>query len=323
MASAHRTRMPPRLAGAVLLLLAGVSFPRAARADQSTSPATPGCGDERAAWQKQATLTTATALADCELAAGHVVAAATVLVPFANKATRDNPESTRARHVLDSALAPLFLVTVEVDLAGRDVFVDGVKTGVSPLPAPLVLQPGRHTITAAPSSLPSARHTIEGGPGESQGVFLRTVPLSAQAIGFDAPASDSEIAPPGRPRVPVLIAGAVLAVAAISTGVALTVAASSESGHVSDARAAVLAQGGDTSSCLSPTAAFAAQCGALSSARDARTQDVDIADAAFVGGAVVVAATLAYWFWPRSVAAVRPSPFAGSHMGGVTLGGSF
>lgn len=88
-------------------------------------------------------------LAQSELRSGHEADAAKHFAQY----LREHKEATEAERQgaeagLTSAKASVAELTVHVDQDGASVLVDGVVEGTTPLPGPLYLSPGSHTISA-------------------------------------------------------------------------------------------------------------------------------------------------------------------------------
>ena len=88
-------------------------------------------------------------LAQSELRSAHEADAARHFAQY----MRENKEASAAERQeaekgLSTAKAGLGEITVSVDIADADVYVDGNLEGRSPLPAPVYLKPGSHTLEA-------------------------------------------------------------------------------------------------------------------------------------------------------------------------------
>jgi hypothetical protein len=70
--------------------------------------------------------------------------------------------------------------------------LDGAVIGVSPLPGPVLLNPGRHTLAAARDGYETARRVIDAPAGREEAVMLDPAPL--------APAPTAEPSPRAAPR---------------------------------------------------------------------------------------------------------------------------
>jgi hypothetical protein len=289
------------------------------------------CQSVRAAWSADPDVESSTDLARCELGIGHAADAARLLSPYMQRKTGSKAE-VAAEEVYDAARARVLTVFAEIDLAGADVTVDGAPAGKAPLDGPLFLAPGPHTIGASASAEPPVQQTVRGGAGLAVSVVLRVVPLRHDAVGYDAPTYEQDVAGSSKRKV-IGIVGASLAGAALVVGVTFTVLAVSKASSASNAQTSIRAAGGNGSSCMDPVATtFAGPCATLHDALVQRDTFADVALGGYLVMAAAAGATLAYLFWPGrarpaawspTVASVRPAPLVGSGVGGVMLSGAF
>lgn len=112
-------------------------------------------------------------LAQSEVRSGHEADAATHFAQY----LREHKEATESERQgalqgLAAAKASVMEVPVEVDVAGAEVFVDQTLEGTSPLPGPLYLSPGKHTILARKEGRED-RVEIDAVAGQSAAVTLR------------------------------------------------------------------------------------------------------------------------------------------------------
>lgn len=154
-----------------------------------------------------------TNLAMAEMQLGKYADAATHLT----QALRDFPHDTdlqkkqRADVEANLVAAKQHVVTLNVTVSepGADVDVDGARVGRAPLPAPLFLEPGEHTVRATAPGFAGAAETIRRPAGSEQDVTLSLVPLAPvlppPAKPSAVPADDAG-APTAPPFHPGLIA---------------------------------------------------------------------------------------------------------------------
>ena len=112
-------------------------------------------------------------LAQSEVRSGHEAEAAAHFAQY----LREHKEATEterqgATSGLATAKAAVMEVPVEVDADGAEVFVDQTLEGTSPLPQPLYLAPGRHTILARKEGREDSVQ-IDAVAGHSTTVTLR------------------------------------------------------------------------------------------------------------------------------------------------------
>jgi hypothetical protein len=107
--------------------------------------------------------------------------------------------SDEDRRIVDEALAALKdyvgWVSVVVDAPGAHVFVDGDAVGTTPLPAPLVLDLGKHTISIRNDGEKDAEKAVDVTAGTAITVTL-TLPRPVNA------AAHEQVSPPPAPTMP-------------------------------------------------------------------------------------------------------------------------
>lgn len=183
--------------------------------------------------------------------------------------------------------------------ANRDrisIAVDGKTIGVTPLPAPLFVEPGLHSIEARLNGVRDTR-TIGVDAGKEYGIDFAFKPAettgNARAMASKTVAQQQTVgAAPGRSVVPVIIGGAAFAVA-LGAGIALL---DSSSSSYDDARALQSQIGPAGCSSPSRNSGFCAELKAASEKGDSRERWGVVALA--TAGVALVAFPV-YWFWPR------------------------
>jgi hypothetical protein len=145
-------------------------------------------------------------LAQSELRSGHEAEAAKHFAQYLRevKDATDN-ERQSAESGLSASKAVVAEVTVNVDEEGATVAVDGTSEGQSPLPGPIYLTPGSHTITAKKEARDVAVQ-VNAVAGQTSSTSLRfkktgATPPVAAADGEPAPKTEKE-APPATPEAP-------------------------------------------------------------------------------------------------------------------------
>jgi len=308
----------------VLPVLALLTIAVPARADA------PPCGEERAAWTKEANLATATALGQCAIGAGRFGEAAQVLAPFQTASKIPTPEEARAQKLYADAAAKVLVLKIEVDVLDADVAIDGASVGKSPLPGPMYVAPGAHTIVVTAKGYAPVQHGVAGGGGETRTVPMRVVPVRRDVVGYDLPTT--EPAPQGRTKSrAILVVGYSAAGIAFAATAVLAVLAIGKSASADDTRKAIVAGGGNSATCASP-GAFATQCATLHDQLHSRDSLANAAVGTFLVGGAILGATIAYALWPTgkkrdvwepSIARVRTEPLIGRGMGGLVVTGAF
>jgi hypothetical protein len=221
-----------------------------------------------AAWNIKKRAEIAGNLAFCEAKLGMSRDAAEHAAYFLRTATKGTPsERTSAEHVLSEAQKKVAAVSVKVDPADAEVRIDDQFIGRGPFLDPFFLEPGKHTIEARRDGYETARASVEAKPGDAQ-----DVPLACKSAGH---------------ANPLVIGGAVLAGLSLGAGVVFAVVSSSKA---SSANAALATLTPGPTAC----AAHGSVCAAIDSDRGAHDTFGDAAVGAFVGAAVLGAATAVY-----------------------------
>jgi hypothetical protein len=214
----------------------------------------------------------------------------------------------KAEAVLAEQAAHVGHVRVEAPDGARIAVDGGPSAGVSPLPAPIDVSPGRHTVEAR-FGAETASTVVSPGPGETvvwqlqfervrapapRAVVVARTPVAATAQPTrKPPASARWVASAG------LIVGGLTSLA-IAGGF---LAASSDE----NSKWAVL----DLQTGYCPQPPSTAQCASLKKAADVRATDQNVAVGFGVAsGALVVAGVLTFIVWPERHHEAPPSSFA-------------
>lgn len=131
-------------------------------------------------------------LAQSELRSSHERDAAQHFNEYLREATdASQAERDAAQAGLGSARAAISEVTVVTE-ADADVSVDGVLQGPAPLPAPLYLDPGMHTLQVKKGDRVSSQ-SVSAKAGETREIKLRLAP---EAAAPTTPKPVTSVAPP-------------------------------------------------------------------------------------------------------------------------------
>jgi hypothetical protein len=230
---------------------------------------------------------------------------------LASSALADEPEVARAAIAPSSpeAVAPPSDATllVELDDPSVQVLLDGLPLAIVGLRGSFRITPGHHLVEARKDGLPPQRRPIDALAGETSGAVFHMVPWNTAAIGYDVPAHEPDHYRARDPdRGPLLLAGAVLAVAGLGLGVGLNLAANGKANEAHAEQAAIASGGGTTSTCSAPSAALAPTCSALRGSLTARDLEANVAAGSYVAGGIVAVATVAYWVWPAIERSLEP-----------------
>jgi hypothetical protein len=227
---------------------------------------------------------------------------------------------------------------IEVDEPRAHVSLDDRPLDDDEARRPQVVAPGHHVVEARVEGRPPQRQEVEVGAGQTSGVVLRLVPLSTDAIGYDAPVEGPRDHAHGETyRLPLLLGGAALAAGGLGLGVAMNATANARADEAHLAQATITRAGGTSSACASPPSPLVSTCSALQHALSARDLDANLSVASYVTGGVLAAATVTYLIWPvlspvfhhhdehhsSWLASVRPTPSVAPNGAGLVLGGSF
>jgi hypothetical protein len=135
-------------------------------------------------------------LAQSELRAGHPEDACGHFSEYIRTNTEANEaEKQEAELGLAASKSKVAEVTVTVDVSGAQITVDGVDKGAAPLPGPLYLAPGAHTIDAKAGDRHASKSvTVGAGQAASAALSIRTAGAAGAAAapptsGAPAPAA--------------------------------------------------------------------------------------------------------------------------------------
>jgi hypothetical protein len=142
-------------------------------------------------------------LAQSELHSGHVADAANHFAQFLRENSETTPaERSDAEKGLRAAKTKVEEVNVSASQGGAEIFVDGQSVGLSPLPGPIYLAPGTHTIQAKKGS-ESASTSVAAMAGQATTATLSFGagggPATPNAGGANA-SSGAGTAPPTGPE---------------------------------------------------------------------------------------------------------------------------
>ncbi|WP_438033786.1 hypothetical protein [Sorangium sp. So ce204] len=286
-----------------------------------------------AAWSIRPHRQIAGNLAACELKVGRYRDAAEHLA-FLMRPTPDGkptPLSQEHRALLDEAMAKIAVLQIDAE-PGTTVVLDGNIVGQAPLPTPLYLEPGEHTIEGRSASGLVEKHSTRFDAGTQRTIALQPrAPQAAAPPQAALPVAPPPVAPAPPPdtrvRDGVVIGGLALGGAALAAGVVLVVVSNGKSEDASEARHSIAKDGG-INACKDP--AFRARCDALADAKLAEQTTRDLAIAGFVtASAALGGAALASMLWPvgapRAEAArgLRIAPAVTAQSAGLMIGGAF
>ncbi len=203
------------------------------------------------------------------------------------------------------AVQHVVALTIEVNLDGAQLKVDGVPIGPSPLGWPYYVDPGRHVVSARIERLPTAESEVTGEAGGTVTVALtipNALPVGDKASVAPRPAEGAPEADTaggrGRPFPPAWLALPLGAAAVgIGLGFGMRERASSINHDISNLQDVIWSRSGPGRACDAPTGANATDCGTMSAAYSAFDGNATGSIAGFsiasgamaIGGAMLIA----------------------------------
>ncbi|WP_104981077.1 tetratricopeptide repeat protein [Sorangium cellulosum] len=294
-----------------------------------------------AAWALQKRLQIAGNLAEAEMKLGRFRDAAEHLAHYLREAPKEQPpppaaEIQSAEALYAAARAQVGALSIATLENGAEILVDGEVVGIAPLPAPVFVEPGMHTVSARRGSRFGARQVrIDKGGAASVEVVLEERNLGASTTPPRAepphgaapqpPANASPERPAGGARLPLvpMVIGGALGVVGLGVGVGFTLAANAKA---TDIDGPLRVGDGDRSACYQSRSAACARLGDAVDQLDAFTSTAVVG---YVVGGAAIAATAGYVLWSRSagdsqgIAQVMAAPWLAPGSGGVGVAGRF
>ncbi|MFT3775098.1 MAG: PEGA domain-containing protein [Minicystis sp.] len=212
---------------------------------------------------------------------------------------------------------------VSADPRGASIWIDGARSGESPLPDDVFVDPGDHTVEARLDGYTAAVQQVHVEKGNAAAVTLTLVPVVKQAPPVDPTPTVAPVK--RRSLIPGLALGAV-SVVGLAGGIAFI---SMSSSSKSEAEAMSQSIVGNHQSCVGGAGNYdAARCGPLNDKAKAYATYHNVAVGAFIAGGIAAAGTAAYFLWPSKRAGatghdLRVAPVFGSRDGAVIVTGSF
>jgi hypothetical protein len=245
-------------------------------------------------------------LAQVEIELGEYVGAAT----HANQALVGLGKNATVQTDLTKAKEHIGTVAVFFNVEGVEVTVDGAVIGTSPITSPVFLEPGTHKVAASKVGYAWQERNLTISKGEelrvdmqlvaSNGAVAKEEPKTVTKSPSDkqktpdAPFDDSNRVSSDGPNPYILIAGGVVTVGGLVTGLVFNAKANSKFDD-GDSRLADVAAG----NCYAPTAANKPNCATAAQEIKDGDKAKNFAIASFVVGGAAAVGTLVYWLWPR------------------------
>jgi tetratricopeptide (TPR) repeat protein len=246
-------------------------------------------------------------LAQVEIALREYVAAAT----HADMALRELGENLGVERDLAAAKRHIGTLDVATNVDGALVEIDGKPQGLTPLQGVIYVEPGEHYVSVTSTHALKVDRRIQLEPGMAQRIEIALVrervgkPVSPHAGTrtteeiLAGPRSASErtnrVRGGSRPNPAALVAGGLLSVGGIGSGIWLNSRAESKYDAASAKRRDV-----GSSGCREPDGASALrECRSILEDLKDGDRARNWATASFALGGAALVGTALYWFWPR------------------------
>jgi hypothetical protein len=229
---------------------------------------------------------------------------------------------------LNTAREHVAALTIEVNVAGAEVLIDGVSAGTSPLADAVFVEPGAHRVEAKHEGYADGVNVVQGAQGATLPVTLTLAPAApvpparsgdTGGTGGTGPATPPPPQVQGGPNKAVVISGAVVTGIGLGVGIGLVVAAQAKTSGA-DTALATLTMPGTATLCQTST------CATINSDRQAHDALAKGAVGAFVTAGAIGVATLGYALLsPKGAqkAGARVVPIVGSREAGVAITGAW
>jgi hypothetical protein len=225
---------------------------------------------------------------------------------------------------------------IEIPAAvGSEVSVDGDRVGTAPLPGPVAVNTGAHTINVrAPNGATSTR-SVTVLAGERKAVDAQATPPPAPVAAAPPPELEPQPHRSGfwpANMIPIYVGGGLVVVSAGVAIGALIARQSAQNNANTEARELTL----DDVPCPAPSAATSSQvsaCATLASDNAQWNQDATAADIAIGVGVAAIVGTVVYWIVatkrddattdPATAMDTKVVPFVGTSFGGLSVSTTF
>ncbi len=250
-----------------------------------------------AAWSLEPHWSLALALGDCALKLDRPRDAAQHL-SFALRGMPENhPSRPPAQKAFDDVRLRVATLQLDVDRAGAEVFLEGIRIGTSPLEDPAFVDPGRRTVEARFPDRDPAIVTVDAVAGATHPVRLQLgIPDGSTPSPKPEPSTPREQAPASNTKDVVLWTGLGLGVAAAGVGLVYKLKASSASDDISSLQGQIDRELGPAG-CAASTSPL---CSDLDARFDDKNRAISGATIAWVASGVLLGATsVVYFAWPE------------------------
>jgi hypothetical protein len=210
-------------------------------------------------------------------------------------------ERRKAEEALKAAEQKVGRVQIELNVDGATLVIDDDKVGTSPMIYAWYVEPGEHRVRASKKGYAPRDEVFGVSKAQTKTIRLSLEPMDDDAAETTAASAHGDSFFPKlseRERIPLWIGGG-LTLAGLGTGVAFALLASGDRTDRDQALSSLQTQTGIANPCAMGTA-FETRCDPIDdSDRTARHRQVT-SNIGFIFGGAAAAATLTYWFWPRS-----------------------
>lgn len=254
----------------------------------------------REAWALQKTYDIAANLGQTEVKLGRLSDAATHLAFAVRSWPVVGKQEARelAKQRFDEVRLKVAAVTIDVNVAGADIVIDGASVGRSPLGEELFVDPGAHRVEVKLAGYEVGRATLDAKAAGTHAVKIELVREGGEASGGLSRGA----------RMGLIVGGAVAGAAGLALGVGFTLAANGKADEA-DTQLALLTSDTPAGSLVCPAAntSRAQSCENLVSLRSASDTYTNVATGAFVASGILAAGALTLGVWSLVKPATKPT----------------
>jgi PEGA domain-containing protein len=235
-----------------------------------------------------------------EIYSGHYLDGARRLARVLQTTSQGSSEErSRMQESLKKAETHLQRLTVEVDVDGAEIVVEGTELGRSPLPFAWYLPPGPYDLSVSKPGYRSSTHAGVAQAGKADHVRVVLEPIRAEVPPPVVPAAPAPVepdVPPTHRRAVsswLIAGGVVLSAAGLATGVTFSVLANQNEDDADRLRAE-LESGGQN---CDPEGDPAPECATIGHALEKHDRQVKYALVGYAAGASLALLTVVYGLW--------------------------
>jgi hypothetical protein len=265
-----------------------------------------------------------------EIYSGHYLDGARRLARVLQTTSQGSSEErSRMQDSLKKAETQLQRLTVEVDVDGADIVIEGTELGRSPLPFAWYLAPGPYDVSVSKPGYKSWSHAGVGQAGRADHLRIVLEPSAVEAppaavVAAPAPPMperDVEQRARGGVNPWLVTGGAVLTAAGIASGVTFTILSNENERKIDRLGRRVQSASGT----CDPRQQVAADCDDIDSAAQQHDRQINYALVGYTAGATFGLLTLVYalWFAPDAQTPASAAFVIDRDQAGVVVTGSF